>query len=615
MALNTVRVMANRQHGRNPLDSFGLPPLVVSDLDKNITDLLVDRVAKTPNLPLFALTTATGFQNVTATEFLNEVKALAKGLIASGIQPSQGVAIMSRTRYEWTLMDFAIWFAGGVTVPIYETSSASQMEWILSDSDTVALFVENQEHVQRFEQIKAAVPLVRTVMTFENGDLSELKKRGKDVTDETVEQRRKISKLNELATIIYTSGTTGKPKGCELSHRGFVELSKNATLDLSDVVVVGRSTVLFLPLAHVFARFVEVLCVHGGIRVAFQPDTTKVAATFESFKPEFILAVPRVFEKVYNSAEQKAEAGGKGEIFRKAAGVAIAWSEALDTKQGPSVKLALQHFVFDKLVYKKIRAAMGGKLQYVISGGAPLGTRLGHFFRAIGVIVLEGYGLTETTAPATISRPQTLKIGKVGQPLPGTAVKIAADGEIWTSGHNTMLGYWRNEKATAEVMDGEWFATGDIGTLDEDGYLAITGRKKELLVTAGGKNVAPTLLEDPLRSHPIIGQAVVIGDNLPFISALISLDSEMLPIWLKNHGADNTLTVTQAAKLPLVIAAVQQAVDEVNNHVSKAESIRKFVIVDSELSEASGHLTPSLKIKRNVVVADFATAIDEIYNR
>ncbi len=597
------------------MDSFELPPLVVSEIDSNITDLLVDRVAKTPNLPLFALTTANGFQNVTAAEFLNEVKSLAKGLIASGIQPSQGVAIMSHTRYEWTLMDFAIWFAGGVTVPIYETSSASQMEWILSDSDTVALFAENQDHVQRFEQIKAGVPLVRTVMTFESGDLAELKRRGKDISDETVEQRRKISKLNELATIIYTSGTTGKPKGCELSHRGFVELSKNATLDLSDVVVAGRSTVLFLPLAHVFARFVEVLCVHGGIRVAFQPDTTKVAATFESFKPEFILAVPRVFEKVYNSAEQKAEAGGKGEIFRKAAAVAIAWSEALDTTRGPSVKLALQHFIFDKLVYKKIRAAMGGKLQYVISGGAPLGTRLGHFFRAIGVIVLEGYGLTETTAPATISRPQTLKIGKVGQPLPGTAVKIAADGEIWASGHNIMLGYWRNEKATAEVMDGKWFATGDIGTLDEDGYLAITGRKKELIVTAGGKNVAPTLLEDPLRSHPIIGQAVVIGDNLPFISALISLDSEMLPIWLKNHGADNALTVAQAAKLPQVIAAVQQAVDEVNVHVSKAESIRKFVIVDSELSEASGHLTPSLKIKRNVVVADFEAAIDDIYNR
>jgi len=596
------------------VEHFELPPLVVSDTNSNITDLLVDRATATPKLPLFALDSSSGYQNVSAQDFLAEVKALAKGLIASGIQPSQAVAILSHTRYEWTLMDFAIWFAGGVSVPIYETSSASQMEWILSDSDCVALFAENSEHVQRFEQIKASVPLVRTVMTFEGNDLEELKRRGKEISDETVEQRRKISKLHELATIIYTSGTTGKPKGCELSHRGFVELSKNATLDLKDVVVAGRSTVLFLPLAHVFARFVEVLCVHGGIRVAFQPDTAKVANTFESFKPEFILAVPRVFEKVYNSAEQKAEAGGKGDIFRKAAAVAIAWSEALDTKKGPSTKLALQHFVFDKLVYKKIRAAMGGKLQYVISGGAPLGTRLGHFFRAIGVIVLEGYGLTETTAPATISRPATLKIGKVGQPLPGTGVKIATDGEIWTNGHNTMLGYWRNEKATAEVLQDGWFATGDIGTLDDEGYLAITGRKKELLVTAGGKNVAPALLEDPLRSHPIIGQAVVIGDNLPFISALISLDPEMLPVWLKNHGGDNTTAISAASKLPVVIAAVQKAVDEVNSQVSKAESIRKFVIIDSELSEASGHLTPSLKIKRNVVISDFAWAVDEIYN-
>ena len=597
------------------MENFELPPLVVSSNDSNITDLLVDRAAKTPNLPLFALEAANGFDNVSAKEFLAEVVALAKGLIASGVQPSQAVSIMSRTRYEWTLIDFAIWFAGGVTVPIYETSSASQMEWILSDSDCVALFVENDEHVERFEQIKSSVPLVRMVMKFSSSDLEELKRRGKEISDETVEQRRQISKLNELATIIYTSGTTGKPKGCELSHRGFVELSKNATLDLSDVVVEGRSTVLFLPLAHVFARFVEVLCIHGGIRIAFQPDNTKVASTFEKFKPEFILAVPRVFEKVYNSAEQKAEAGGKGEIFRKAAAVAIAWSEALDTKKGPSTKLALQHFVFDKLVYKKIRAAMGGKLQYVISGGAPLGTRLGHFFRAIGVIVLEGYGLTETTAPATISRPATLKIGKVGQPLPGTGVKIAQDGEIWTTGHNTMLGYWRNEKATSEVLVDGWFATGDIGTLDEDGYLAITGRKKELIVTAGGKNVAPAVLEDPLRSHPIIGQAVVIGDNLPFVSAIISLDPEMLPVWLKNHGGDNTMTVSQAAKSPIVIAAVQKAVDEVNAQVSKAESIRKFAIIESELTEASGHLTPSLKIKRNIVLVDFATEIDEIYNR
>ena len=593
--------------------SFELPPLVVSPDDSNITDLLVDRATKTPNLALYAKETNGGYSSISSSEFLLEVQQIAKGLIASGIQPSQAVAIMSRTRYEWTALDFAIWFAGAVSVPIYETSSAAQMEWILSNSDTVALFVENEEHTERFEQIKAGLPLVRLVMSFDDSCLEELKKRGKEISDAALEQRRTSAKISDLATIIYTSGTTGKPKGCELTHRGFMELSKNACLDLDDVIVEGRSTVLFLPLAHVFARFVEVLCVTGGIRVVHQPDARNVASSLESFKPEFLLAVPRVFEKVYNSAEQKAEAGGKGEIFRKAADVAVAWSEALD-HGGPSAKLKLQHFVFDKLVYKKIRAAMGGRLKYAISGGAPLGTRLGHFFRALGVIVLEGYGLTETTAPATISRTNSIKIGKVGTPLPGTGVMIADDGEIWLRGHNIMRGYWRNETATAEVMHGDWFATGDIGELDEDGMLAITGRKKELLVTAGGENVAPAVLEDPLRANPLIGQVVVIGDAKPFIGAIVSLDSEMLPIWLANHGGDNTMSLSEAAKSPLVIAAIQKAIDETNKLVSRAESIRKFVIIDSELTEGSGHLTPSLKLKRNVVMKDFAWAVDEIYS-
>jgi long-chain acyl-CoA synthetase len=564
---------------------------------------LVDRAKKTPSLTLFAQETDSGYSSISAVEFLTEVQQVAKGLIASGIQQSQAVAIMSRTRYEWTVMDFAIWFAGAVSVPVYETSSAAQMEWILSNSDCVALFAENEDHAERFEQIKAAVPLVRLVMRFDQECLTELKRRGKEISDEVLEQRRSIAKIHDLATIIYTSGTTGKPKGCELTHRGFMELCKNAILDLDDVIIEGRSTVLFLPLAHVFARFVEVLCVAGGIRVTHQPDARNVAKSLESFKPEFLLAVPRVFEKVYNSAEQKAEAGGKGEIFRKAANVAVAWSESLD-HGGPSFKLKLQHFVFDKLVYKKIRAAMGGHLKYAISGGAPLGTRLGHFFRALGVVVLEGYGLTETTAPATISRTNSIKIGKVGTPLPGTGVRIADDGEIWLRGHNIMR---------AEVLKDGWFATGDIGELDEDGMLAITGRKKELLVTAGGKNVAPAVLEDPLRANPLIGQVVVIGDAKPFIGAIVSLDAEMLPIWLANHGGDNTMTVAQAAKSPVVVAAIQNAIDEANKLVSRAESIRKFVIIDSELTEASGHLTPSLKLKRSVVMKDFASAVDEIY--
>jgi long-chain acyl-CoA synthetase len=596
------------------MKSYDIEPLIVSAETENITDLLEVRVAKTPNLPLFSVEEAEGrWVDITAKDFHAKVIALAKGLVAAGIQPGQAVAIMSRTRFEWTLLDFAIWYAGAVSVPIYESSAPSQMEWILSDSDSVAVFLENDEHVERFEQIKAGAPLVRKVWTIESDAIEQLIKLGREISDETIEAKRKSSKLRDLATIIYTSGTTGKPKGCELTHRGFVELSKNATLELPQVVAEGASTLLFLPLAHVFARFIEVLCVHGGVKVGHQPDSKNVGPAMASFHPTFLLAVPRVFEKVYNSAEQKAEAAGKGKIFRTAAYVAISYSKALDTPGGPSLVQKLRHTFFDVLVYKKLRAAMGGQVKYAVSGGAPLGARLGHFYRGIGLIVLEGYGLTEVTAPAMIGRPDALKIGKVGRVLPGTGIKIADDGEIWLRGNNILRGYWRNPEATAATMDGEWFKTGDIGELDEDGFLSITGRKKELLVTAGGKNVAPAPLEDPLRADPLIGQAVVVGDKRPFIAALISLDSEMLPIWLANNGADKNMTMAQAAKSPIVLAEIQKAIDRVNRHFSRAESIRKFVVIDRELTEESGHLTPSLKIKREAVLRDFAPEITEIY--
>ncbi|AOY56183.1 AMP-dependent synthetase/ligase [Candidatus Rhodoluna planktonica] len=597
------------------MKSFDAPALVVSDNSENITDLLINRAAKTPELPLYGVDQHDGtWKTVTAAEFLADVESVAKGLIASGIQPGQAVAIMSRTRYEWSLVDFAIWFAGAVTVPIYETSAPSQMEWILSDSDSVALFVENQEHLDRFEQIKASAPMVRSVWTFDGDSLEQLRRLGKETSAETLEMRRNSAGLYDLATIIYTSGTTGRPKGCELTHRGFVELSKNATIDIPEVLIEGHSTLLFLPLAHVFARFINVLCVHAGIKVGHQPDSKNVGPAMVSFKPHFLLAVPRVFEKVYNSAEQKAEAGGKGKIFRKAAYTAIAYSKALDTPEGPSLGLKIQHKLFDVLVYKKIRAAMGGLVKFAISGGAPLGARLGHFYRAIGLIVLEGYGLTETTAPAMITRPAKVKIGKVGQLLPGTGIKIADDGEIWLRGNNILRGYWRNPEATAAAMDGEWFKTGDIGELDDEGFLTITGRKKELIVTAGGKNVAPAALEDPLRANPLIGQAVVVGDQKPFVSALISLDAEMLPIWLANNGGDKTMSLADAAKSPLVLAEVQRAVDRVNKNFSKAESIRKFVVIGSELTEETGHLTPSLKIKREIVMRDYSPIVEEMYD-
>lgn len=597
------------------MHTYDVAPIVISDPSENITDLLANRVKLTPNLNLFAIEAKPGvWLDLTAKEFEDKVIAIAKGLVASGIQPGQAVGIMSRTRFEWALIDFALWYAGAVPVPIYESSAPSQIEWILSDADCVALFVENEEHQARFEEIKNSAPLCRQIWTIEGGALEQLERVGKEITNETIEARRKSSGLFDLATIIYTSGTTGKPKGCELLHRGFVELSKNATIEIAEVVNPSHSTLLFLPLAHVFARFISVLCVHGGVKVGHQPDTKNVAPAMQSFKPHFLLAVPRVFEKVYNSAEQKAEASGKGKIFRKAAYTAIAYSKALDTAEGPSFGLKFQHAVFDKLVYKKLRAAMGGKVKYAVSGGGPLGARLGHFYRAIGLTVLEGYGLTETTAPVSIGRPNNLRIGKVGLMLPGTGIKIADDGEILLRGNNILRGYWRNPEATAAAFDGEWFKSGDIGEIDDEGFISITGRKKELIVTAGGKNVAPAALEDPLRANPLVGQAVVIGDQRPFVSALISLDPEMLPIWLSNNGLDKGMSLAQAAKEPKVLAEIQTAVDRVNKNFSRAESIRKFTVIGQELSEESGHLTPSLKIKREVVLRDFSPAVEDIYN-
>ena len=596
------------------MQTYDVAPIVISDPSDNITDLLANRVKLTPDLNLFAIEAKPGvWLDLTAKEFEDKVIAVAKGLVASGIQPGQSVGIMSRTRFEWALIDFALWYAGAVPVPIYESSAPSQIEWILSDADCVALFVENDEHLSRFEEIKNSAPLCRQVWNIEGGSLDQLERVGKEITDETIQARRKSSGLFDLATIIYTSGTTGKPKGCELLHRGFVELSKNATIEIADVVNPNHSTLLFLPLAHVFARFISVLCVHGGVKVGHQPDTKNVAPAMQSFKPHFLLAVPRVFEKVYNSAEQKAEAGGKGKIFRKAAYTAIAYSKALDTAEGPSLGLKFQHAIFDKLVYKKLRAAMGGRVKYAVSGGGPLGARLGHFYRAIGLTVLEGYGLTETTAPVSIGRPNKLRIGKVGLMLPGTGIMIADDGEILLRGNNILRGYWRNPEATAAAFDGEWFKSGDIGEIDDEGFISITGRKKELIVTAGGKNVAPAALEDPLRANPLVGQAVVIGDQRPFVSALISLDPEMLPIWLSNNGLDKGLSLAQAAKEPKVLAEIQTAVDRVNKNFSRAESIRKFTVIGQELSEESGHLTPSLKIKREVVLRDFGPAVEEIY--
>lgn len=593
---------------------FEVPSMVDADQKSNITDLLIKRVNMDPSLALMSKQVEPNvWKDVTAADYLAEVKALAKGFIASGIEPGQRVGIMSHTRYEWALCDFALWFAGAVSVPIYESSAPSQIEWILGDSGAVAVIFEDSDMVSLFKTVAKSLPAVKSHWVMESNDLKDLVAKGKSVTDDVLEERRTSANLDSLSTIIYTSGTTGKPKGCELLHRGFVDLCNNAQAVLPEVVCPGGTTVLFLPMAHVFARFVSVLCVAGGVKVGHQPDAKNVAPAMQSFHPTFLLAVPRVFEKVYNSAEQRAESGGKGKIFRAAAETAIAWSSALDTAKGPSLALSLKHKAFDVLVYKKLRAAMGGQVKYAISGGGPLGARLGHFYRAIGLIVLEGYGLTETTAPVTIGRPGNLKIGKVGFALPGCSVRIADDGEIWLRGSNVLKGYWKNPDATKSTFEGEWFKTGDIGSLDEDGFLAITGRKKELIITAGGKNVAPALLEDPLRANPLVSQAVVIGDAKPFVSVLISIDEEMLPIWLENNGIKEKLTLDQARTNPAVLAEISRAIENVNKDFSTAESIRKFALLPTDLTEKSGHLTPSLKIKRSVVGEDYSHLIDDIY--
>lgn len=596
------------------MNTFHVDALVAEDPTANATDLLVDRVRATPDLPLFARPTPEGgWSDVTAATFHSEVVALAKGLVAAGIRPGDKIGLMCKTRYEWTLIDFATWFAGAILVPVYETSSPGQVLWNLTDSGAVAMMTETADHFARFDEVHADLPLVQNVWQIDLGALDKLAASGFDISDEEIERRRTLAVESDIATLIYTSGTTGKPKGCVLTHRNFVELARNSQKAVPEVVHPGSSTLLFITTAHIFARFIAILSVHGGVKVGHQPDTKQLLSSMATFKPSFLLAVPRVFEKVYNSSEQKAESGGRGKIFRTAADVAIAHSKAVDAGSVP-FGLKVRFALFDRLVYSKIRAAMGGNVRYAVSGSAPLGLRLGHFYRSLGITILEGYGLTETTAPISINRVANFKIGKVGPPMPGVSVRIAEDGEIQSKGVNLFDGYWNNPEATAEAFDGDWFRTGDIGTIDDDGYLEITGRKKEIIVTAGGKNVAPAALEDPIRANPIIGQVIVVGDQKPFISALVTLDEEMLPVWLNNNGEDGSQPLSVAAKNPKVLAEIQRAVDAANATVSRPESIRKFTVLEKELTEASGHLTPKLSIKRTVILKDFSPVIEQMYS-
>ncbi|MDP5227354.1 MULTISPECIES: AMP-dependent synthetase/ligase [Arthrobacter] len=619
---------------------------LLSDLDPawNVTDILLERVRATPDRPVYAVhdtarkSTAQnsgtarpageldGWSTLSAEEFLRRVRALSKGLIAGGLEPGDAVAVMSRTRFEWTLADFAIWHAGGVTVPIYETSSASQIEWILEDSGARRVFVEDAAKAELVTAVAEGSELLGStplqVIRMDDGGalptLQSVANAGTGVSDAELERHRSAASLADTASIVYTSGTTGKPKGCEISHGNFALVAENIVPTLGEFTLApGARTLMFLPLAHVLARAVQVICLHAGILVGHSSSAAELMTDMQTLKPTFLLAVPRIFEKVLAGAEQKAVSSGKGRLFQQAFSTAVDFARATQQREqghgdGPGLALRLRHRVFDRLLYPRVRAAFGGRITHTVSGASVLNRHESEFFLGAGIPILEGYGLTETTAPAAVNLPARNRLGTVGLPIPGTSVRIAEDGEVLIKGIGVFKGYHNNPQADFDAFVDGWFATGDLGSLDADGYLTITGRKKDLIVTAGGKNVAPEPLEETIRQNPLVEHVVVIGEGRPFVSALIALDPEGVTAWGGQHGHPD-LTPAQAAELPAVRESLQHSVDQANTQVSKAESIRKFAVLDAELSVDSGHLTPSLKLRRDAVVTDFSTEIERLY--
>jgi long-chain acyl-CoA synthetase len=566
-----------------------------------------------PGAVLFSRHDGESWHDVEAAEFLAQVRAVAKGLMAAGLEVGDRVALVSRTRYEWTLLDYAIWFAGCVTVPVYETSSAEQIGWILRDSGARAVVAEAPHHVARVEETRGELTDLVHVWTLDDGAVAELRRLGERVSDDDLERRRTTATPLDLATLIYTSGTTGSPKGCMLTHGNFMFELGVATEELRELFDdEDAATLLFLPLAHVFARIIQVGAVKRRVRLGHTADIPHLVDRMGEFRPTFVLAVPRVFEKVFNTASQRAMADGRGALFDRAARVAIEWSRGLD-RGGPSRRVRAQHALFSRFAYPRLRQALGGRCRYAISGGAPLGERLGHFYRGIGLVVLEGYGLTESTAALTVNLPDAVKIGTVGRPIPGTAVRVAEDGELLFRGGQVFAGYWEDEQATRDALDRDgWLHTGDVGEVDEEGFVRITGRKKEILVTAGGKNVSPAVLEDRVRAHALVSQCLVVGDGQPFIAALVTLDPEAVTAW-----ADLNAPGAKPGDLtdhPDLRAEIQAAIDDANQAVSKAEAIRKFAILEHDWTEEDGHLTPSLKLKRSVVMREARDEIASLYH-
>jgi long-chain acyl-CoA synthetase len=600
------------------MEEFSVPPSYVPGPEENLTDDVFVHAEQVPEQVGFSRRVDGGWVPVTYREVAEQVTGVAAGLIGSGIQAGDRVALLSGTRFEWMLCDFAIWAAGGVTVPVYETSSAEQLEWILTDSGAVAALVETEDNATMVAQVTADLPELRGVWVIDSGGIDTLVAAGRDVPVETVMKRRRGVTSSSLATIIYTSGTTGRPKGCAITHANLLAYVRNACAaeGVTELVFNEQTrTLLFLPLAHILARSIQLAAVHNRVHLAHTGDIKNVVPMLVEFRPTTVLSVPRVFERVYNTAKHKAAAEGKARIFEMADATAMAYSESLDTG-GPGLMLRLRHALFDRLVYGKLRAALGGDVRWAVSGGAPLGARLGHFFRGIGLTVLEGYGLTETCAAMTLSLPARQRIGSVGRPIPGCTVRIAGDGEVLCKGGNVFEGYWRNDEATMEVFDKDgWFCTGDLGELDGDGYLTITGRKKDLLVTSSGKNVAPTVLEDRLRAHWLISQCVVVGDERPFIGALVTIDVDAFAPWKEQADKPATATVADLREDPDLLAAVQSAVDDANLAVSAAEAIKRFRVLTLDFTVDGEELTPTLKVKRHVVLKEYGEDVEALYRR
>lgn len=603
---------------------FSTPAEVLVDPSLNLTSIVERHRADSSNPVLYRRQMSPGnWQPIRAQQFHQMVTDLAKGMIAAGIRPGDRVGIMSRTRFEWTVIDFAIWYAGAVSVPVYETNAAAQAAWALSHSEAVAIFVEDEKLLNRVaeaEEYAASTSepcQLKHRWVIENGDLDALSARASEVSDERLEQVRSAAGCDDLATIVYTSGTTGRPKGCPLTHGNFLNLSANTRFVESEIANPRNSSILFLPLAHVLARLIQVLALDAGVVIGHSPNIKNLAADLDSFKPTMLLVVPRVFEKVYEGAKAKAEKGGSlnKALFDRSVDIAIAWSKAKVTGH-VSFKLAAQYALYDRLVYSKLRAALGGQLHYAVSGGGPLGERLAHFFHAVGVQVIEGYGLTETCAPIAAGRITPYQIGRIGPLLPGAEGTIAEDGELLVRGVGVMKGYYKNpeEDAQAFTEDG-WLRTGDLAEFDEAGLLKIVGRKKEIIVTAGGKNVIPGIAENHLRTSPLVSQAMLVGDEKPFIAALVTLDPDTLPEQLEHLGLPRSLSIPEAAVHPAVRAAVQRIVDEANQLVSRAEGIREFRIMNRDLTEEDGYLTPSHKIRRAKVLQDFSSYVDEMYGK